>query len=391
MSDFMDYASTSFSEHLIKAPPDADELMSSTSPKNGKNLHQFLDRRAKPTSAPSADFRTVNGWATDLIRLVAKFGGVTVTTQHQAGWSDCVAWIGYGSSWATALGCGENVFALGMGSGAIRLFNDSTCQEIAVFDHQERVKFLKFDSTGRFIASAGPRKLKLWSQTGTQIWCKTIIEPCVTLSFTQDDQELIVATSGNYALRFLVLMAASISPDGSMIALVYRGRPIHIWYLEDGKGLFGLCGAVGKSGPSMSPETALFNPNPSLNILADAYQDGGLALYDTLTQKELASAAGHSFILASTPDGRTLATSDSNGIVHLYDFETLTLLYRMASFDEGVVSLTFSADGLRLLDIRESIAKAWEPYILVRKDSEEDSSFGGGGNHGPSCNFETGL
>lgn len=58
----------------------------------------------------------------------------------------------------------------------------------------------------------------------------------------------------------------------------------------------------------------------------------------------------------------------------LWDFETLTLLYRIKSYDFEVKALAFSGDGLRLVDIRDSRSKIWEPAAIVRKTIEEDVS-----------------
>jgi len=74
-----------------------------------------------------------------------------------------------------------------------------------------------------------------------------------------------------------------------------------------------------------------FNPNSDSGLLAVAYQDGELALYDAWSQKELNSVYGNAFTLASSPDGRTLATGDARSTVQIGDFETLKLLYRINS------------------------------------------------------------
>jgi hypothetical protein len=63
-----------------------------------------------------------------------------------------------------------------------------------------------------------------------------------------------------------------------MLAILYRGRPIHLWSLEDDS-LLGLCGRdVGSKAVNISVQTALFNPNPDSGLLAVAYQDGELAV-----------------------------------------------------------------------------------------------------------------
>lgn len=58
----------------------------------------------------------------------------------------------------------------------------------------------------------------------------------------------------------------------------------------------------------------------------------------------------------------------------MWDFETLTLLYRIKSYDFEVKALAFSGDGLQLVDIRDSRSKIWEPAVLVRKTIDEDVS-----------------
>lgn len=134
-------------------------------------------------------------------------------------------------------------------------------------------------------------------------------------------------------------IAAAISPHQSLLALLYRGQPTHMQSLED-DALLGLCGRdVGSKTPNISVQTALFNPNSDSGLLAVAYQDGELALYNAWSQKELNSVYGNAFTLASSPDGRTLATGDARSTVQSGDFETLTLLYRINSGCDEVKSL----------------------------------------------------
>jgi hypothetical protein len=56
------------------------------------------------------------------------------------------------------------------------------------------------------------------------------------------------------------------------------------------------------------------------------------------------------------------------------DFESLTLLYKINAFDATVKQLAFSGDGFRVVDIRDTKTKIWEPSALIRKTQEEDSS-----------------
>jgi hypothetical protein len=61
-------------------------------------------------------------------------------------------------------------------------------------------------------------------------------------------------------------------------------------------------------------------------------------------------------------------------VIQLRDFETLTLLYKIDALDAVVKQLAFSGDGFRVVDIRDTKTKIWEPSALIRKVNEEDSS-----------------
>ncbi|ERF71820.1 hypothetical protein EPUS_01735 [Endocarpon pusillum Z07020] len=432
---FADYACTAFSEHIANAPSAFNELMillhkflrTNVSTwieyiaqnhdlyylmRTAKNLRQYLKRRAKHVSPLGVEFQRVDGWSTDLMRVPAKFGRrltsipssiyflippfcpkdsmirqqgdlgpnrIRVSGLSNSTWEDCVAWIEYKSTWATAMACGDNFLALGMKSGAVNLYNQFTCQEKHVFQHGEPVKILKFDGTSRRLISAGARHLRLWTINGELTWTSKLKQPCVTVSFAEDDSVILVATRSNEGLSLAVAdgstpLAATISADAKTLALVYRGRPVHLWSVEDDY-LFAFCGRdAGKQNSNISPATALFNPNSKVSLLAIGYQDCFLGIYDTETQEERNIVSGGGMALAATPDGRTLGTSDAAGNLCLWDFETLTLLYRVRSCDEGLKSLSFSGDGLRIFDIRDTITEFWEPLALVRKNLDEDSS-----------------
>lgn len=454
-SAFADYACTAFSEHLANASSADDNLpvlLSSFLRTNvlswiqhilenhnlyylirtGKNLRRYLERRAKHSAPLGPEFQFAHGWSTDLVRLAAKFGrqmmdfpgaihflvppfcpsesliyrqldekgAIAVQESHETNWEDCVAWIEYRDSWAMSLACGENIFALGMKSGDVLLYNQSTCQCVSTLQHLEPIKVLKFDHSSSWLVSAGAKHLRLWNLNGFHAWTYDLEDPCVGISFAEDRRSLIVVMRSNKGVELNIdngselrrheftgssdilastshqaPLAVSVSPDFSILAIVYRGRPIHLWSLQGHKKLIGFCGRdVGKANPGISAGTVLFNPNPNINLLAIAYQDGELALHDPWTQKELVSVDGDALSLASSPDGRTLASADGHGTIQLWDFETLTLLHRMSGCEQGLDKLAFSHDGFRIMDIRYTVTQVWEPSVLVRKDFEEDSS-----------------
>ena len=81
-------------------------------------------------------------------------------------------------------------------------------------------------------------------------------------------------------------------------------------------------------------------------------------------------------ILSVSPDGTILATADFAGIITLFDFETLRLLYKVTSLEISVRCLVFSDLGIRFYDVRGDRCNVWEPSVLVRRTNNtgDDSS-----------------
>jgi WD40 repeat protein/pimeloyl-ACP methyl ester carboxylesterase len=478
---FVNYASSAFSEHVASSSSGSHQLLqdvasflSSTALawieniatqqrslhpliRAAKNFKEFLRRRAKHEPPLGHDFSTLDGWSTDLVRLVAKFGRhlrsnpscihnlipwvaprqsrlsravhdgprwLEMAGPASETWDDCVCAIQYKDSWGTCLATGENLFAIGLKNGAVIVYDQSTCQEKLSVKHtppaemsqsdssfrgrpHSTVRLLAFDSSDSQFASATVHSICVWSIEGELLRTFSLQEACVSMRFSVDQDGLLGVTRSSRVVRWQLReeedmlsvpavysrrlstgdtrlpvsdlsrqapLTAAINSDQSMVAMLYRGKPIYICSLEDGT-VLGTCGRdAGSSAPNISVQTALFNPNPELSLLAVAYQDGVLAVYDALARKELVSIDGDAYSLAATPDGRTLGTGNTRGVISLWDFETLCLLCSIGSGCEEIRSLAFSGDGLRVVDIRDSSTKIWEPSALVRRSAEENAS-----------------
>jgi WD40 repeat protein len=341
-------------------------------------------------------------------------------------WDDCVCAIQYKDSWGTCLATGENVFAIGLSDGTVTVYDQSTCQEKFSVSHKSppetpkdesnskfqrpppTVRLLTFDSSDAHFASASVHSICVWSIDGELLRLLSLQEPCVSIRFSANHEELLGITRSSRIVQWSLCeeedemlavpavqtrrlstantrfaipalphqapLAAALSPDQSTLAMLYRGRPVYICSLDNGT-VLGICGRdVGSKSSDISVQTAVFNPNRGLSLIAVAYQDGELAIYDIWTQKELVSIDGDAYSLATTPDGRTLGTGNTRGTINLWDFETLCLLYSIRSGFEEIRSLAFSGDGLRVIDIRDSNTRVWEPSALVRRSAEEYAS-----------------
>ena len=160
-----------------------------------------------------------------------------------------------------------------------------------------------------------------------------------------------------------------------MLAVAYSGRPVVIWDSQE-NAFYGDCGKKLESGEtSIHMVTALvFNPNPAIDRLVVSYLDGDLVLIDPFQDQVLQSFRANCQTLATSADGRLLAGTVGFGTIQIYEFDTLTLLYRVQSSNYYIKQLAFSRDGLHLADVRGSQCNVWEPAVLLRGEIGDDSS-----------------
>lgn len=401
----------------------------------GKAFKHFLQRRSKHMSPFGREVAILDSWATDLVRLVTKFGknlssypssifhlippfcpsdtapkrqfasstrGIGVVGLSNTTWDDCLSTIVHQHQQLSALTCSSKHFAIGMSSGNVIVYHEMTCQEAQVLQHGEPVKVLKFAETGQILASSGTKLVCLWDTFSWQeLWKFSITSLCMSMAFTDSDRLLLGALKNNElmiwdltsgALRdsadwtqdlegqrahaFRRPTAAEFCMDQSLLAVIYRGQDILLWDLER-DAMYATFAKETPDGEKLTNTTVTslaFSNAPDANLLAVAYWDGDLLLFDTsdgsIKERTLANAQ----ILVSSPNGRTLATGGSAGTIQLFDFETLKLLYRISSDDYGIKSLAFSGDSHRLLDIRGSQCRVWDPMALARQDADEETS-----------------
>ncbi|KAI3341086.1 hypothetical protein F4824DRAFT_363930 [Ustulina deusta] len=182
---FADYACTLFSEHVIKASAESDEILTLLYRlfrtnvltwiefiarhkqdlfyviQTARNLRQYLERLVKYTSPLDDHYRFIEQWTSDLIRIVAKKilskltqtpvynilsrrttvpcrlryippvkdtqSGFKLNGAGHTSWDDCVSYIDYRGIRALSLTAGENVFAIGQKTGHIKIYDSATC------------------------------------------------------------------------------------------------------------------------------------------------------------------------------------------------------------------------------------------------------------------------
>jgi len=397
--------------------------------RTAKNLRIYLNSCAAERSPLGREMQTMRGWTTDLIRIAAKFADALITAPgaiyslilpfcptgsavyHTATpgrrlsvvglshvqWDDRLSCIDFHQGQTSAVCHGDEFFAVGLTTGTVALYHATSCQEYKILHHGEAIKFLEFKSKTDVMASCGLKTIRVWDiRSGKTIHTFPAPQRPMSLAF---DKNLLMVASYKNTLSSWDLdddgaprpnrpwndsgtpprhppCAISISVSHKMMAVAYSGRPITLWDLDEDT-YYGSCGKKLPSGQTSTHlVTALvFNPNPAIGLLAVSYLDGELALLDPFQDQDLQSLRADCHTLAASPDGRLLAGGAGSGTIHIYEFDTLRLLYRVKSSSFYIKELAFSKDSLHFVDIRRSQCNVWEPPALLR-DAGDDSSEG---------------
>ncbi|MDI1492328.1 MAG: hypothetical protein OHK93_003541 [Ramalina farinacea] len=406
----------------------------------GRSLKSFLQRRQKHGLVPlGRDIFLVNSWSADLVRVVTKFGrnltaapssiythipafcpsdtplkkqfGTPNRSFEVAGlttesWDDCSSLLIYKNEYPAAVACGDEFFAIGLGSGVIKVHSTATCQELQTLDQEEAVKTLRFDDTCRILVCAGFRAIRIWSaDSWLQMWKFDLEVPSVDFSLLDDSNGLILAILRNNKVVLWDLesgnntvlgswadsigeqttqdlpqpMAAAIGRAGTTLAIAYRGEDILLWDIEENRLLDKYGQNEGSRGPLAPRRRAVgfvryleFSESLESGLLAASYNDGEIVVFDTFSHEVSARTTANIHTLSSTADGQILACGNSAGIINLYEFGSLRLLYRISSEGYGIRGLAFSTDGNRLFDIRGSFCRVWDPPVLVSMKQDSD-------------------
>ncbi|KAG9240510.1 NACHT and WD domain protein [Calycina marina] len=400
-----------------------------------EHLRSYLNACSSERSSLSREISLTRGWTTDLIRITAKFADALVLSPSaiyslilpfcptassiyktanngrrlaivglsNSQWDDRISCIDFNQGQTSAVSAGDQFLAVGLTNGTINLYHAASYQEYRSLNHGEAVKFLQFKEKSDLMASCGMKNVRIWDiRRGKIVHSFQATQRPICLAF---DQNLLLAASNQNSLATWDLdndgarkpdilwndtlqtitqfrrmpCAISISVSHQMLAVAYSGKPILLWDLA-GDMFYGNCGKKLSNGETSTHviSALVFNPNVNIGLLAASYLDGQLALLDPFNDQEQCSFRADCHTLAASPDGRLLAGGAGFGIIQVYQFETLRLLYTVKSSNFHIKQLAFSPDGLHFTDIRGSQCNVWEPAVLLRDivgdDSSDDSS-----------------
>lgn len=366
----------------------------------GKNLEQY----------PRSIYNLIPPFCPPETALRKQFGlsarSISVRGLRAKTWDDCLATVVDMLEKYSSIACSKTQFSVGCFSGKIFIFKQTTCQKISTLQHGEPVRILIFGEFKNILVSAGSKSICIWDlESKTKLHVFEAPQQCMTLSLDDEDRLLLGAlkdhrlnfwdldaggpsvavewTRGLEAMTIQVYRrptTAAFGIDCGLLAVIYKGQDILLWNLdtdsfealysrESGK----IAESLGRPYGSSGVRCLVFGNASSAHLLACAYTDGELVLFDTSIGEVKQRIVAFAHVLACSADGRMLATADPAGTIQLFNLETLHLVYRIGSVEPGLQDLTFSLDGLRLLDIRGSRCRVWDLTDLVIATTDEES------------------
>ncbi|MFO0985146.1 MAG: c-type cytochrome domain-containing protein [Planctomycetota bacterium] len=165
--------------------------------------------------------------------------------------------------------------------------------------------------------------------------------------------------------EFDVVLAASLSPDQSRIALGGPGKTVKVLATTDGA----LLQTMKKHTDWVS--ALAFSPDGVL--LASADRAGGLVVWEAKSGQEYAALAGHKAAvtaIAFRDDANVLASASEDGSVKLWDMASGAEVKSWPAHPGGTLSVAFAHDGRLVTSGRDRVVRVWQGDGVKLRDLE---------------------
>jgi RNA polymerase sigma factor (sigma-70 family) len=195
--------------------------------------------------------------------------------------------------------------------------------------HKGLVMGLAYSPDGAWLASgAGDKTIRIWNVEKGKVW------------------DTITVKQGIRHLTY--------SPDGKTLAFAFTSvePTITLWDVSSGAERATL--AIAASAPMtirLTPVSCSLAFSPNGKTLASGNSDGTVMVWQMSADKERATLKGHADIVSSvaySPDGTTLASASEDGTIKLWDAATATERTTLKGHVKAVLRVAFHPDGKTL-------------------------------------------
>lgn len=405
-----------------------------------KDLTSYLERLDVDTNSmlqPLLEADLLGMWATELIRIVGKFGthlvqypscihslvplfcppdsvigrqfsvarnhlSPSITGISNTGWDDFLAKFSAGDGQRPkAVHSLDSSLAIVTSDKAVNLYHSATFQESSRFHHNEIILVAQFSREGDKLVTCGLKTIKVWDTMSARE-LDTFSNPkgvrSMAVTFSGDSTQIIICCMGSNVWRQRLSepeewipirwndpgrvrtrgtpICTSFSPDGSQIAIASRKSAIASWGIENGN-LIGRCergGGVKKQRSGITGYPLRLTWNPVTEHVVGIYNDGTIFKWYPLdSEPQEMRESITAAEIACSPDGRLIVAGQRDGSLKIFSFDNFSLLYHLSSMSP-VTALTVSADGRRIYDLRQSYCNVWEPNALIRTAEQDEKA-----------------
>ncbi|KAL2193291.1 hypothetical protein P885DRAFT_45622 [Corynascus similis CBS 632.67] len=263
-------------------------------------------------------------------------------------WDDCLARVSGGSGRALRLASSPLFLAVAEWSTQVMVENPG----------DERAIEFKFDQNDALMMISEQRKVYKLETSQSK----------ASPNWEQLDPALLDEPGVPEGIFLSTPSCVTFNSDCTQIAVAYRSFPLSIWTVDPAEmiarlrrkprhGQGSVNSFTGDNRVVWHPSGAavigiyghIFKWNPEDDKYDEVEDDGSVAPHG----------------LACSPDGQIFITMDVGGSIKIYDFASMSLIYKLSSEDR-INQITFSADSLRFYDLRGSYCNIWEPNCLLR-------------------------
>lgn len=295
----------------------------------------------------------------------------------------------------------DSFFGIVTSSNSLNLYSASTFQEVTRLRHREHIVAAQFSQDETLLVTCGVRTIKIWDIMASRTLHIYSNPPggvrAMDASFSQDGDSVIVCCLDSRIWRQALSeqeewtevslqaheepgplstrvggstpICTAFSSDGSKIVVAYRTSPVTIWDTASGNTI----GRLERRQVNQNVDYPVrLTWNPVTEHVVGTFTTGTVfKWYPVDPEHEAMRTNVMATEIACSPDGRLLVTSQRDGSLKIFGFESFTLLYNLSCASRAT-ALAFSPDGRRIYDTRGPVCNVWEPNALIRMADQDD-------------------